>query len=1818
MASTTDRDNSYNNMFEMFDSIKEIEKTVHQSSQLFDNFVKSSPFKVTVEGDDFTSTTDNSYDSPFISTISDNLLRITNSIEKSFDVINDFVKSSPFKVVIEESNQQGSAHNNNQNSEFPTEMITIMSDSDRTFFKTSFDSIIEVLKKQPTTADEEDNNEDVLRQIKKSGKDIQKSSNVSDSLSSLLGGLGNFATAALGAVTSAISSGVNNVTKIFNDMGRRAMDRYQTQEDSLNDIMYQYGLSDPGTAKKMYQRQFNVHSGHMTESERRNAVLPFQHRTAPEQREFNRNQRQSAIKMGYNTEESVKAVTSELVKWKDVFEDINFESSELFNQTMRFIDKTGGTFNEIMSHIQKVSTQYMVTPELLEEVSSGYARYMRTITKNNNSYTKSMNNMMTTVGKLEDAGVESKGFLEQIKTFQMSDVNNASQQSMWKQFSVLGMDPYSQITNDPGKVLEKYTSELKDYFKGYDISKNEDRLMVNTLAQEVLGMNQSEMENLYSLLDSNYQTEADKDQQLLTGIGTINDYQERIANEAAAYYDTATSGLWYITNQMATDAQSTLRDLTNPALAEWYEMTQMWYSNTDGLIEFPDKAYTMMGAQMVSQGQTTQYLANTLGGVAQTYMNVMSPIYDVLGQILSEISEDPVGFVTGTLGEITGGLGGIIGGAGDWLGSGIGGIFTGEGLSGFNSDNFMEGYEGGFKVGTLGTMDYQDHMDNGTGLAASIGRYAAYGDTTARDKVAISNTGNQMDSILAFDPGLSATMKASEIFSDSDVADYTNALNKSSNVPGNSYNSYSSSKPSSSYSTSKSYGSKSNPFKKKVPEQKGYNLPVHKYKGASGIDKDKSNTKEKIKTQKDQHSETNASIKNVQEAVKSTSSTTNKTLNEGITNIGTYYTKWTKLFNETYKTYTGFLTSQNKTIKESISNFSSAVSKNFDKVISSLSGATGLVNISSDNEKHNKKINDILHDLFQKDNKTGGYLWNLSGLVPTDNASGGGSYNPFSSYNITSKYGNRKDSKNGKKEFHSGVDYDIPNNTKLQALDSGIVLFSGSNDQYGNYIDLQGNSGYIYRYAHLNQRSVKEGDSVNRGDILGKSGSTGKTSKGPHLHLEITNPSNNLMDPLSYFKSNAVPITTSNNNNQASDGGSFPTYSITDEQAKGIAGVLKYEQGQDEKAFKAEVSLLANLVDKDGKKHSAQDVVNKVKGAWFGASRAPGRYAEGTTNQSLIKYVKDVLVDGKRTLPRYIDEHDCFSDILSATNNGSSVSVSDRSSYQPNVTKVKNRYGSNWIFYEFPTSSSDPFGYTSESLRNKFGDAHFSIDGTSQSGAVPSGSSNNGIFGQILDRLGLGNSSSFSNGASAEENAKKAYSYLKSLGMPNTNIAGILGNWTVESGIDPTTIEGYYSEKYTMSSTKQGYADDLSNYTLNKLFPLYSGRVSINKNAYKASDGKYYPGIGLGQWTGPRAKSLIDVASGKGRKWYDLAAQLDFMVNEDSRSSWIKNWINSEESSPENAASTFLSKWEGIMNGTLGKRQSSAKDYFNKMSNWTTDTSGLNTTGSGGVSFLNQLAMILGGNTNFNGTSGTAGATGARASVISFAKSKLGTPYVWGASGPNYYDCSGFVSAALNQAGLKVGRIHTSNMRGNVTNVSSASQLKAGDIMMGNSGKHTGIYVGDNTVIHSSGGSSNTVSNPGKGVTTSTWSPYWYAKWNGPSSAYFSGGEIDKPTLSLMGEGGYNEYVITTDPQFKSKSHELIAKAALDTNMDTTKIGTSQSSDPIIDVNVDVRSIVEAVETLSDIVKEGFDFIRRTNQSDDNSGSTKQVSQKSNVITNYT
>ena len=103
---------------------------------------------------------------------------------------------------------------------------------------------------------------------------------------------------------------------------------------------------------------------------------------------------------------------------------------------------------------------------------------------------------------------------------------------------------------------------------------------------------------------------------------------------------------------------------------------------------------------------------------------------------------------------------------------------------------------------------------------------------------------------------------------------------------------------------------------------------------------------------------------------------------------------------------------------------------------------------------------------------------------------------------LTSGYGYRDHPINGENAFHSGVDIGGKAGTPIAAFAAGTVEYTGENDVYGQYLQLDHGNGVKSFYAHCSVVEAAKGQAVAKGDTIARVGSTG-VSTGPHLHLEL-------------------------------------------------------------------------------------------------------------------------------------------------------------------------------------------------------------------------------------------------------------------------------------------------------------------------------------------------------------------------------------------------------------------------------------------------------------------------------------------------------------------------------------------------------------------------------------------------------------------------------------------------------------------------------------------------------------------------------------------
>jgi murein DD-endopeptidase MepM/ murein hydrolase activator NlpD len=100
--------------------------------------------------------------------------------------------------------------------------------------------------------------------------------------------------------------------------------------------------------------------------------------------------------------------------------------------------------------------------------------------------------------------------------------------------------------------------------------------------------------------------------------------------------------------------------------------------------------------------------------------------------------------------------------------------------------------------------------------------------------------------------------------------------------------------------------------------------------------------------------------------------------------------------------------------------------------------------------------------------------------------------------------------------FHDGLDIANKHGTPIYATANGIIKFVGVKEYFGRMVTINhSDNGCETIYAHLQQTIVSSGQAVNRGDLIGFMGNSGR-STGPHLHYEVR-VDNHSINPLNYI-----------------------------------------------------------------------------------------------------------------------------------------------------------------------------------------------------------------------------------------------------------------------------------------------------------------------------------------------------------------------------------------------------------------------------------------------------------------------------------------------------------------------------------------------------------------------------------------------------------------------------------------------------------------------------------------------------------------------------
>ncbi|MBZ9760846.1 M23 family metallopeptidase [Mesorhizobium sp. CA8] len=123
--------------------------------------------------------------------------------------------------------------------------------------------------------------------------------------------------------------------------------------------------------------------------------------------------------------------------------------------------------------------------------------------------------------------------------------------------------------------------------------------------------------------------------------------------------------------------------------------------------------------------------------------------------------------------------------------------------------------------------------------------------------------------------------------------------------------------------------------------------------------------------------------------------------------------------------------------------------------------------------------------------------------------------NPAPGHTVTSPFGVRTDPILGSAALHTGMDFRAPIGMPAKVTAAGTVTRAGWAGGYGRMVEVDHGNGFATRYGHLSEIDVSVGQKLVAGDVIGKTGSSGR-STGPHLHYEVRH-DGEAIDPLRFL-----------------------------------------------------------------------------------------------------------------------------------------------------------------------------------------------------------------------------------------------------------------------------------------------------------------------------------------------------------------------------------------------------------------------------------------------------------------------------------------------------------------------------------------------------------------------------------------------------------------------------------------------------------------------------------------------------------------------------
>ena len=546
---------------------------------------------------------------------------------------------------------------------------------------------------------------------------------------------------------------------------------------------------------------------------------------------------------------------------------------------------------------------------------------------------------------------------------------------------------------------------------------------------------------------------------------------------------------------------------------------------------------------------------------------------------------------------------------------------------------------------------------------------------------------------------------------------------------------------------------------------------------------------------------------------------------------------------------------------------------------------------------------------------------------------------------------------------------------------SGNYIFKGTTaDETGNMVTLRTADGLYHKYMHLKAgsipSSIRENQQIKAGTKIGIMGNTG-FSTGDHLHYEIRNGrTNEAVDPTKYINGTtgseftATSASTQRTNSSAITGTTSTTTTdatVTQDKMSFGTFISRLMSHANKFLYKVTGGLIGSSDDNEDTTSSS--VVGTTSSSSNGSytEYATPDNIETTPNTSWVNIVKKVKKAVADIKPEYYSkENPAWINILS---NGKNISTRpDCSGIIVTMLKIYGTYpenaqdsthgmgpGNQYLSKDFTLLNWPGWdklvegdilctpGDHVEVFARSNGSTHYVYNGGSTTALQSAGATVSGHSGyKYVWRCKNKSSQSVSNTNSdisggynpnSPDNTKEeVYNKLRQLGYTPEAASGIMGVWEAESSNKSKKLEGDYTSNFPGLSNVLKDNNSLNTYTKSLIDGYRNKGLSINEAGYKVGE-NYYPGIGIAQWTGPRAKSLFDYAKSKNQSWTDLDPQLNYFKQE--MDTGVKKISQSElnsANSPSAAATLFANKFEGTSNTKeIDKRTKYAESIYQSM-----------------------------------------------------------------------------------------------------------------------------------------------------------------------------------------------------------------------------------------------------------------------------------------------